>query len=94
MAERLTLSVVSVVMTALGNRDSCPGAGHTAQAQVLLFSFYFYLFILVLATLGLCCRSWAFFSCSEWGLLLVLVQWLLTMLSLVAEHKLQASGLQ
>ena len=43
----------------------------------------FYLFIyLFLAELGLCCCMWAFSSCGEWGLLFV------------AEHGLQAHGLQ
>ena len=47
------------------------------------FTFYF------LAALGLCCCTWAFSSCGEWGLLFVAVHGLLTaMASLVAEHAL------
>ena len=57
---------------------------------------FFYLFIyLFLAALGLCCCAWAFFSCSECGLLFIAVHGLLFRVpSLVAEHGLQAHGLQ
>ena len=41
---------------------------------------------LFLAVLDLCCCTWAFSSCVEWGLLTVVV-------SLVGEHGLQALGL-
>ena len=56
----------------------------------------FYLFIyLFLAALGLCCCAQAFSSCGERGLLFVVVRGLLTAVaSLVAEHRLQAHGLQ
>ena len=49
-----------------------------------------YLFIyLFLAALGLCCCTWAFSSCSEWGLLFVAVCGLLiAVASLVVEHRL------
>ena len=55
-----------------------------------------YLFIyLFLAALGLCCCKQAFSSCGEWGLLFVAVHGLLiAVASLVAEHRLQAHGLQ
>ena len=44
---------------------------------------------LFLAVLGLRCCTWAFFSCSERGLLLVAVHGLLTVVaSLVTEHRL------
>ena len=49
--------------------------------------FYYFLFFkkfiiyLFLAVLGLCCCTWAFSSCSDWGLLTVVV-------SLVVEHGL------
>ena len=47
------------------------------------------LFILFLASLGLHCCMWAFSSCSEWGLLFVVVRGLLiAVASLVAEHGL------
>ena len=50
---------------------------------------------LFLAALGLCCCAWAFSSCSERGPLFVAVRRLLIeVASLVAEHGLQACGLQ
>ena len=62
------------------------------------FSFisYFYLFIyLFLAALGLCCCTRAFSSCGKRGLLFVAVHGLLIVVaSIVAEHGLQAHGLQ
>ena len=55
----------------------------------------FILFILFLAALGLRCCSWAFSSCSEWGLLFIEVHRLLiAVASLVVEHGLQVRGLQ
>ena len=45
--------------------------------------------------LHLCCCVWAFLNCGERGLLLPAVRGLLiVMASLVAEHGLQAHGLQ
>ena len=66
---------------------------------VFFFSFFFliifffpllYLFIyLFLAALGLRCCTWAFSSCSEGGLLLVVVHGLvIAVASLVVEHGL------
>ena len=57
---------------------------------------FIYLFIyLFLAALGLCCCMWALSSCGEQGLLFVVVCGLLTVVaSLVAEHGLQACGIQ
>ena len=53
---------------------------------------FIYLF---LAVLGLCCCTRAFSSCGERGLLFVAVCGLLiTVASLVAEHRLEARGLQ
>ena len=50
------------------------------------FSVFFFFF---LATLGLHCCTRAFSSCGEWGLLLIAVHGLLTVVaSLVAEHGL------
>ena len=63
----------------------------------LFFSFfkkniYIYLF---LAVLGLHCCMWAFSTCSDWGLLFIAVCGrLIAVASLVAEHGLQAHGLQ
>ena len=55
----------------------------------------FYLLFKFLAALGLRCCAWAFSGCGEWGLLLVAVRRLLiAVASLVAEHRLQARGLQ
>ena len=48
-----------------------------------------YFCFLFLAALGLCCCVWAFSSCSEWGLLFVVVHGLLiAVASLVVEHGL------
>ena len=61
------------------------------QIYVFLFCFLsIYLFIcLFLAVLGLCCCVWAFSSCSEQGLLFVVVWGLLiAVASLVEEHGL------
>ena len=53
------------------------------------FKFFINLLILFLAALGLHCCVWAFSSCSEWGLLFVVVHGLLIVVaSLVAEHGL------
>ena len=42
-----------------------------------------------MAVLGLCCYSWAFSSCGEWGLLFIAVRGLLiAVASLVVEHRL------
>ena len=55
----------------------------------------FILFILFLAALGLHCCVQAFSTCGEQGLLFVAVRGLLiTVASLVAEHRLQVRGLQ
>ena len=54
-------------------------------------SFFFFkrIYLLVLTVLGLCCCSQAFSSCSERGLLFVVVRGLLiAVASLVAEHGL------
>ena len=59
---------------------------------VCKFIYFIYLF---LAALGFGCCTRAFSSCGEWGLLFVAVRGLLTVVaSLVAEHGLQARGLQ
>ena len=53
-----------------------------------------YLFIyLFLAALGLDCCAQAFSSCSEWGLLFIMVHGLIAVASLVVEHRLLARGL-
>ena len=56
----------------------------------------FFLFLsLFLAVLGRLCCTRAFSSCGEWGLLFVAVRGLLiAVASFVAEHGLQAHGLQ
>ena len=42
-----------------------------------------------MAALGLHCFMWAFFSCSEWGLLFVAVlRFLIAVASLIVEHGL------
>ena len=67
------------------------------RPQVSFFSFFFLIFIylFILAALGLRCCTRAFCSCGEWGLLFVVVRGLLiAVASLIAEHRLQAQGLQ
>ena len=58
--------------------------------------FLIYLFIIIclfMTALGLRCCAWAFSSCSERGLLFIVVHGLLIAVSsLVAEHRLQACG--
>ena len=44
--------------------------------------------------MGLHCFVWAFSSCGEWGLLFVVVCGFLIVVLLVAQHRLQAHGLQ
>ena len=58
---------------------------------ILFFLNFIYFIYLFLAALGLLCCTWAFSSCGEWELHLVVVRGLLTAVaSLVAEHGLQA----
>ena len=77
----------------------CPCIGrqilnHWTTREVPGFPLFFN-FIYFLAALGLRCCAWAFSSCSKWGLLFVALHGLLiAVASLVAEHGLQASGLQ
>ena len=53
------------------------------------FACFFFLIFLFLAVLGLRCCAQAFSSCSEWGLLFVVVRRLLiAVASLLAEHGL------
>ena len=62
---------------------------------VFFFNNFIYLFYLFLAALGLRCCVQASSSCGERGLLFVVVCGLLIVVaSLVAEHRLQARGLQ
>ena len=51
--------------------------------------FFFFLICLFMAALGLHCRTHAFSSCDEQGLLFVMVRGLLiAVASLIAEHRL------
>ena len=53
---------------------------------LIIFILFYFLF---LAALGLCCFAYAFCSCSELGLLFVVLHGLLiSVVSLVAEHRL------
>ena len=62
---------------------------HFFGKYYLDYFFIFILYILFLAALGLCTCVWAFSSCSEQGLLFVVVCRLLVVVdSLVAEHGL------
>ena len=57
--------------------------------KTLYIYFLKFIYYLFLAVLGLCCCTWAFSSCGEWGLPFVVVRVLLiAMASLVAEHGL------
>ena len=68
---------------------TCP---FSSSSFFFKFIYFIYLF---LAVLGLCCFMRAFSSCSERGLLFLVVRGLLiAVASLVAEHGLQARGLQ
>ena len=59
------------------------------------FFLYIYFIYLFLTALGLRCCAWAFSSCGEQGLLFIAVRRLLIVVaSLIAEHGLQAHGLQ
>ena len=64
--------------------------------HILFHSIFFNIFIyLFLAVLGLRCCAWAFSSCGKRRLLFVAVcRLLIAVASLVAEHGLQARGLQ
>ena len=67
----------------------------SAQMTPTLFFFLIYLFYLFLAALGLRCCPQAFSCCGKRGLLFDVVHRLLiAVASLVAEHGLQARGLQ
>ena len=56
---------------------------YSSQGTPQIFFFFF------VAALGLCCCTQAFSSCGEWGLLFLVVQSLLiTVASLVTEHRL------
>ena len=67
-------------------------ASNSFYTKYTLKNLFIYLF---LAALGLRCCSRAFSSCSERGLLFIAVRGLLNAVaSLVAEHRLQARGLQ
>ena len=62
---------------------------------LFFFNKFIYFIYLFLAALGLRCCVRAFSGCSEWGLLFVAVRELLSAVaSFVAEHRLQARGLQ
>ena len=73
------------------------GSSHNPKCPVLkhFFNKFIYFIYLFLAVLGLRCCVRAFSSCGEWGLLFLAVRGLLiAVASLVAEHGLQAHGLQ
>ena len=73
--------------------DICLLPGPT---MLLAVGFFFNRFIyLFLAALGLCCCSWAFSSCGEWGLIFSVVHRLLMVVaSLVEKQRLEVHGLQ
>ena len=56
---------------------------------------YRIIYLFIYAELGLCCHTWAFSSCSEWGPLFLAVRRLLIVVaSLVEKQGLQRCGLQ
>ena len=62
--------------------------------KIIFFKIHLFIY-LFMAALGLCCCTRAFSSCIDRGLLFVAVRRLLiAVASLVAEHRLQARGLQ
>ena len=66
---------------------------HLTAQIVLHFTFFFKFIYLFLAALGLCCHVRAFSSCSERGLLLVMVRGLLiAVASLVVKHAWALGG--
>ena len=65
------------------------------SGKLIIFKLIILFIYLFLAALGLHCCARAFSSCGEWGLLFVAMSGLLlAVASLVAEHGLQAHGLQ
>ena len=71
---------------------SCRNAKGKVRMHVFLFCFV--LFYLFLAALGLCCCTQALSSCSEWGLLSIVVRGLLTAVASRCRAWAQAHGLQ
>ena len=67
---------------------------HIIYAHTTIFFILFYFIYLFLAALGLHCCTQAFSSCGERRLLVAVRRLLLAVASLVAEHELQARGLQ
>ena len=71
-----------------------PRSAQSLQFMLQRFCLFFVIY-LFMAALGLRCCTGAFSSCGEWVLLFVAVHGLLiAVASLVAEHGLQALGLQ
>ena len=69
--------------------EVCSTSFYSAILPKSLISFFLLNFFFFVAALGLCCCTWAFSSCGEWGLLFVAVCGLLiAVASLVAEHGL------
>ena len=65
------------------------------KIALVIWGLFIYLLILFLTVLCLCQHVWAFSSCGGHGLLFIAMHGLLTAVaSLVAEHRLQAHGLQ
>ena len=76
--------------TALGRRSNS-----IKQGFLSFFKKFIYLFIYLWLSWVFVAAHGLFSSCGEWGLLLVAVRGLLiAVASLVAEHRLQACGLQ
>ena len=62
--------------------------GRWAVTLLVFFKIFIYFIYLFLAALGLCCCTWAFSSCGERGLFIVLRGLLVAVASLVAKHRL------
>ena len=74
-----------------GNTESYPLSHQGSPYKHLVFLFYLFMYLCMyvcMAELGLCCCTWAFSSCGEWGLLFIMVCGLLIVVASFAEHGL------
>ena len=67
----------------------CHGSGTLQYATLFIYLFIYSFIHPFMAALGLCCCARAFSSCSERGLLFVVVCGLLTAVASLVEHRLQ-----
>ena len=79
--------IIFMLVYSFSPHSNCPTCIF-AFAFFFFFYKFFYFIYLFLAVLGLRCCVWAFSSCSERGLLFVVVRRLIAVASLVVEHGL------